>query len=205
MTATDLDTAAHVAALKTLIQRFFDAINAADPKRLQRLFYPGARVGILRQEPARAPLRAQDDDLKQEKKEEEVEEKLVVVIRTDIETFVKLLEDGEKKRREEGDDGGGGKGNGPDVIKEVPDLKLAEVRIDGLFATAWCPFRVYFDGVLHHYGTFVYTFGHLLERDLGGEGKNEGENDWAWRIEGLTQSYRRTVGWEGARGNERRF
>jgi len=52
----------------------------------------------------------------------------------------------------------------------------------GGFATAWSPFRVTFDGVLHHYGVMAYTLG----RDgLGG-----------WRVEGLTQSYRRTPGWD---------
>lgn len=192
MTAIDLEKATHithVAALKNLIGYFFDAINASDPKQLQKLFYPGARVGILKQEPPRAPPAEDDDALAStatvtSSGKAEQQERLVVVIRTDIETFVKLLEDGEKKRRE------GGSSGGPDVIREVPDLDQTEVRTDGLFATAWCPFRVYFDGVLHHYGTFVFTFGHV---QMGA-----GAESWMWRIEGLTQSYRRTVGWEGA-------
>lgn len=202
MTAIDLEKATHtaqVAALKSLIGYFFDAINASDPKGLQKLFYPGARVGILKQEPPRAPAAEGEEAplatatvTSSEKGNATGPEKLVVVIRTDIETFVKLLEDGEKKRREGGGGGGeGGKKGGPDVIREVPDLDKTEVRTDGLFATAWCPFRVYFDGVLHHYGTFVFTFGYVQ--------LDAGVDSWIWRIEGLTQSYRRTIGWEGAR------
>lgn len=56
------------------------------------------------------------------------------------------------------------------------------MKLDSLFASAWSPFKVTFDGVLHHYGTMVYTLG----KDEGGK----------WKIEGLTQSYRRTPGWD---------
>ncbi|KUI61744.1 hypothetical protein VP1G_08906 [Cytospora mali] len=74
----------------------------------------------------------------------EDEEKLTVVIRTSIEEFVRLIEDGQKKR----------KGRLP-VLHETPDLDATEVRVDALFGVAWSPFRVTFDGVLHHYGTMV--------------------------------------------------
>lgn len=56
------------------------------------------------------------------------------------------------------------------------------MNLDALFACAWSPFKVTFDGVLHHYGTMVYTLG----KGDGGE----------WKIEGLTQNYRRTPGWD---------
>lgn len=56
------------------------------------------------------------------------------------------------------------------------------VNLDHLFAAAWSPFRVTFDQVLHHYGEISYTLG-----------KNESGE---WKIEGLTQNYRRTPGWE---------
>lgn len=69
-------------------------------------------------------------------------------------------------------------------IKETPDLEATDVKVDALFGMAWSPFKVTFDGVLHHYGTIVYTLVKV-------EGK--------WTIEGLTQNYRRTVGWEAER------
>lgn len=55
------------------------------------------------------------------------------------------------------------------------------MNLDSLFACAWTPFKVLFDGTLHHYGTIVYTLGK--------------EESGVWKIEGLTQNYRRTPGW----------
>lgn len=172
MTAIDLELVDDIEAIKALIQAFFDSINAADPKALQSHFFPSAGLTILRQDPPRDPTTTTTTTSSSEK--------LTAVIRTTIERFVKLIEDGQKRRPP---------GEGP-VLREAPDLGATDVKVDGLFATAWSPFTVTFDGVLHHYGTMVYTLG----KD-GGEG---------WRIEGLTQHYRRTVGWDLAEGVEER-
>lgn len=104
-----------------------------------------------------------------------------MVIRTTIEQFVKLIEDGEKRRK--------GQPPGP-VLHEAPDLDATDVKIEGLFGVAWSPFTVTFDGVLHHYGTMVYTVGKT------GSGAKE------WKIEGLTQNYRRTPGWPEGHASE---
>lgn len=176
MTAIDEQNAGDVQSIKALIQAFFDSINAADTKTLATHFLPSAGLTIVRQDPpldpspAGAASTAADQDAK-----------LTVVTRTNIETFVKLLEDGLRRRK--------GQPPGP-VIHEAPDLEATEVRIDALFASAWSPFRVTFDGKLHHYGTFVYTFGKT------GAGADE------WKIEGLTQNYRRTPGWPEGHGTD---
>lgn len=185
MTEIDRQHAQDVEAIKALIQAFFDSINAADPKSLQSHFFPSAGLTIIRQDPPRpaetsgghasAAAAADDDEA----------EKLTVVIRTDIETFVKLLEDGEKRRK--------GQPPGP-VLHEAPDLGATDVKIDALFATAWSPFKVTFDGVLHHYGTMAYTLGKTTA-GAGVEGKE-------WKIEGLTQNYRRTPGWPEGHGTD---
>lgn len=183
MTEIDLQHAQDAAAIKALIQAFFDSINASDPKGLQSHFFPKAGLTIIRQDPPRAPETSAGAGADVE--EDEDEEKLTVVIRTDIETFVKLIEDGEKRRK--------GQPPGP-VLHEAPDLGATEVKMDALFATAWSPFKVTFDGVLHHYGTMVYTLGKI---GVGAGGTEVKE----WRIEGLTQNYRRTPGWpEGEHG-----
>lgn len=168
MTALDLQFSEDTRAIKALIQAFFDSINAADTKALRSHFFPSAGLTIIRQDPPLPPESSGDANASTQ------DEKLTVVIRTDIEKFIKLIEDGEKRRR--------GQPPGP-VLHESPDLDATEVRIDALFAMAWSPFKVTFDGLLHHYGTFVYT--------LGKTGTNEKE----WKIEGLTQNYRRTPGW----------
>lgn len=166
MTAFNAQLTEDVKAIRALIQAFFDAINAADTKALQAQFFPSANLTIIRQDPPLAPgADAQGAE----------EDKLTVLIRTPIEKFIKLVEDGQKRR----------KGRpGPD-LHETPDLDATEVAIDALFGVAWSPFKVTFDGVLHHYGTMVYTLGKLD----AGDGKKE------WRVEGLTQNYRRTPGW----------
>ncbi|OAG08483.1 uncharacterized protein CC84DRAFT_1162431 [Paraphaeosphaeria sporulosa] len=177
-----------VAAIKALIKSFFDRINASDGKGLATLFLPGANLSILRQDPARDP--ASDSPWSegplhpttpQNAEEDDKEEKIVVILRTSIEKFVKMIEDGEKKR----------KGKPGPKVHETPDLEATDVKVEHLFGAAWNPFRVTFDGVLHHYGTFAFTFGKV---DGG-----EGEGNWdgkVWRIEGLTQNYRRSRGWE---------
>ncbi|KAK7739230.1 hypothetical protein SLS53_005868 [Cytospora paraplurivora] len=186
MTAIDAQLAEEVKAIKALIQSFFDAINAADTKALQSHFAPSADLTIIRQDPplphgapgspgAGAATRAEEE----EEEEKEKEERLTVVTRTTIEKFVKLLDD-DKKRRE-------GRPGPVPVLRETPDLDATAVRVDALFAAAWGPFEVTFDGVLHHYGTIVYTLGRV-----GAGARGEG-----WRVEGLTQSYRRTPGWPG--------
>ncbi|KAF2703191.1 hypothetical protein K504DRAFT_463600 [Pleomassaria siparia CBS 279.74] len=151
-------------AIKAVIQKFFDAINAADTDALGSHFSANANLTIIRQEP---PLPPSSSDSKATADEEVIK----VVIRTTIEKFIALLEDGKKQRE--------GK-PGPE-LHEAPDLDGTDVKIDALFASAWSPFKVTFDGALHHYGVMVYTLG-----------KDNGE----WKIEGLTQSYRRTPGWE---------
>jgi len=96
-------------------------------------------------------------------------------MRTTIEKFIALLDEGQKHR----------KPGGP-VLEEQPDLEGTELKIDALFGSAWSPFRVTFDEVLHHYGVMVF---------------NLGKQDGVWKIEGLTQSYRRTVGWPEGRAS----
>jgi hypothetical protein len=172
-------------AIKTLIQKFFDAINASDPQTLATHFFATANITIIRQEPPRAPDASYHaayanlplpPQAKVERSQTGQDEKLQVVIRTTIEKFVALLEEGQKHRKP---------GQGP-ILHEAPDLKATDVKIDGLFGTAWSPFRVTFDDVLHHYGIMVYTVG---------------KEDGKWKIEGLTQSYRRTLGWEEKPGS----
>ncbi|KUI74358.1 hypothetical protein VM1G_09870 [Cytospora mali] len=192
MTAINTKLAEDVKAIKTLIQAIFDAINAADAKALQAHFFPSANLTIIRQDPPLAPAgpagastapaapAARDGNAQEEAGGGE--EKLTVVIRTSIEEFVRLIEDGQKKR----------KGRLP-VLHEAPDLDATEVRVDALFGVAWSPFRVTFDGVLHHYGTMVYTLGRV-DAGEGGKGK-AGGGEKVWRVEGLTQNYRRTPGW----------
>lgn len=180
MTEIDQQHAQDVEAIKALIQAFFDSINAADPKALRSHFFPSAGLTIIRQDPPRPAETSADADGSAGGGQEE--EKLTVVMRTDIETFVKLIEDGERRRR--------GQPPGP-VLHEAPDLGATDVRIDALFATAWSPFRVTFDGVLHHYGTMAYTLG-----KAGADVVKE------WKIEGLTQNYRRTPGWPESHGSD---
>lgn len=172
-----------VAAIKSLIQSFFDTINASDAKGLQTHFLPRADLTIIRQDPPLAPPSASPfsslpvHSPLQTPAISDSSPKLTVLIRTNIETFVKMIKDGEKRR----------KGKPGPVLHEAPDLDATDVHIDALFGTAWSPFRVTFDDVLHHYGTMVFT---LAKAD-----KESGEKEW--KIEGLTQSYRRTPGWEG--------
>lgn len=169
MTAIESQHFEDTKAIKALIQGFFDSINAADSKALGSHFLPAANLTIIRQDP---PLPA---DPEQQRAAAAGEEKLTVVIRTTIEQFVKLIDDGEKRRK--------GQPPGPD-LHESPDLDATEVRVDALFGTAWSPFRVTFDGVLHHYGIMAYT---VAKTGPGAAGE--------WKISGLTQSYRRTPGW----------
>ncbi|KAK4503831.1 hypothetical protein PRZ48_004746 [Zasmidium cellare] len=191
MTATkDLDD---IEAIKALIQSFFDRVNDNDPPGLQTLFAPNAHLTILRQDPPRAPPSSSSGaSLPQPKAPTEPdskddEDKISLVYQSTIESFIKLIEDGNRRKKP---------GDKPvPTVHEVPNLDATDVKIDGLFAQAWCPFTVTFDGVLHHYGFFAYTFGKTRERseykgESGGEGKR-------WRFEGLVQDYRRTPGWEG--------
>lgn len=159
-------------SVKSLIDSFFAAINASDTKALQALFFPSASLTILRQDP---PL----PKPKSSSHQSADSNKVTVVIRTDIEAFIKLIEEGEKKRKREGK-------KGPELV-ETPDLDKTKVEVDAGFGMAWSPFEVTFDGVLHHYGTMVYTLGKTPN------GEHAGREEW--RIEGLTQSYRRTPGW----------
>jgi len=166
-----------ISAIKQLIQRFFDAINASDTKALGSHFFPTANLTIVRQEPPRNPSPSYHPEFTSipvptTSPPLESNEKLQVVIRTTIEKFIALINEGEKHR----------KPGGP-VLDEQPDLVGTDVKIDGLFGMAWSPFRVTFDGVLHHYGVMAFTVG----REGGGK---------EWKIEGLTQSYRRTLGWD---------
>lgn len=181
MTAIDQEHAGDVEAIKARIQAFFDSINAADAQALQTHFFPSAGLTILRQDPPREPPTGATSastlsTSSSTKREQEDDETLTVVIRTPIENFVKLIEDGQKRRPP----------GGP-VLHEAPDLAATEVKFDALFAVAWSPFTVTFDGVLHHYGTMVFTLGKTVE----------GTGQGAWKIEGLTQNYRRTPGWDG--------
>ncbi|KAJ0107418.1 hypothetical protein J7T55_009383 [Diaporthe amygdali] len=171
MTAVEAQHFEDTKAIKALIQAFFDSINAADSKALKSHFFPAANLTIIRQDP---PLPADSE----RERADAADEKLTVVLRTTIEKFVKLIDDGEKRRK--------GQPPGP-VLHESPDLDATDVKVDALFGSAWSPFRVTFDGVLHHYGIMVYTLG-KTEVPEGG-GKRE------WKIEGVTQNYRRTPGW----------
>lgn len=182
MTAVEAHNLKDTRAIKALIQAFFDSINAADTKALKSHFLPAANLTIIRQDPPRpadpaaegsAPAGTQDD------------EKLTVVIRTTIEQFVKLIDDSERRRK--------GQPPGP-VLHESPDLDATDVKVDALFANAWSPFRVTFDGVLHHYGTMVYTVGKTETAGSGG-GRE-------WKIANLTQNYRRTPGWPEGEASE---
>jgi hypothetical protein len=90
-----------------------------------------------------------------------------------IEQFIALIEEGQKRR----------KGKPGPKLHEAPNLNETAVTVDALFASAVSPFTVTFDGVLHHYGQMVFNFW-----------KDGGEDDW--RIQNVTQIYRRTPGWE---------
>lgn len=173
MTAADQKYLEDVRAIKALIRAFFNSINSADAKALQSHFFPSAGLTILRQDPP-LPPESSDDDNNNNNNSNVEEGKLTIVLRTTIEKFVKLIEDGEKRRKDQPP--------GP-VLHESPDLDATDIKIDALFATAWSPFKVTFDGVLHHYGTMAYT---LCKTGTGLKD---------WKIEGLTQNYRRTPGW----------
>lgn len=140
--------------IKHLIQRFFDSINAADTKALQTHFLPSADLTITRQDPPRAPDIAAAED-------GGPDSKITVLIRTTIERFIKMIEDGERRRR----------GKPGPKLHEAPDLDATEVRVDALFGTAWSPFRVTFDGKLHHYGVMVFRVGKTSTVD----GKHPGD------------------------------
>lgn len=186
-TMTELDQHHEdISAIKKLIQNFFNAINASDTKALGSHFFPTANLTIIRQEPPRNPSPSYHPSFSgipipsttiSSSPASESNEKLQVVIRTTIEKFIFLIDEGQKHR----------KPGGP-VLDEQPDLENTDVKIDGLFGVAWSPFRVTFDGVLHHYGVMAFTVG----KDGGG-----------WKIEGLTQSYRRTLGWDEKVGEGR--
>lgn len=174
MTAIESQNFEDTRAIKALIQAFFDSINAADTKALKSHFLPAANLTIIRQDP---PLPADPEQRADAAPGVADDEKLTVVIRTNIEQFVKLIDDGEKRRK--------GQPPGP-VLHESPDLDATDVKVDALFGLAWSPFRVTFDGVLHHYGTMVYTVG---KTEAAGSSGRE------WKIANLTQNYRRTPGW----------
>ncbi|KAF2170171.1 hypothetical protein M409DRAFT_51921 [Zasmidium cellare ATCC 36951] len=194
MTATkDLDD---IEAIKGLIQAFFDRVNANDPPGLQALFVPNAHLTILRQDPPRPPPPSSSGAYLPQpptptpiKEQEEQDNKISLIYQSTIEAFIKLIQDGNRRKKP---------GDKPvPTVHEVPNLAATDVRVDGDFAQAWCPFTVTFDGVLHHYGFFAYTFGKTRERSVGKDG-GEGEGKRKeWRFEGLTQDYRRTPGWEG--------
>lgn len=192
MTATkDIDD---IEAIKALIQSFFDRVNENDPPGLQGLFVPNANLTILRQDPPHPPpsssLASSLPQATTRTPESQDEERITTVYTSPIEHFIKMIEDGNRRRKP---------GVPVPKVHEVPNLDATDVKVDGLFAQAWCPFTVTFDGVLHHYGYFSYTFGKTRERsEYDGEGKREK----VWRFEGLTQNYRRTLGWEGEGGRE---
>lgn len=168
MTALDTNITDDIRVIKALIQAFFDSINAADTKALASHFFPSAGLTIIRQDPPLDPEASSDAAITSQ------DAKLTVVTRTTIEQFVKLIDEGQKRRD--------GQPPGP-VIHEWPELDITEIKIDALFAMAWSPFKVTFDGSLHHYGTMVFTLG------------KTGSDSKGWKIEGLTQNYRRAPGW----------
>ncbi|SMR41895.1 unnamed protein product [Zymoseptoria tritici ST99CH_1A5] len=90
-----------------------------------------------------------------------------------IEQFIALIEEGQKQR----------KGKPGPKLHEAPALSETQVTVDALFATAVSPFTVTFDGVLHHYGQMIFNFWKESEKT-------------DWRIQSVTQNYRRTPGWE---------
>ncbi|KAK4626958.1 hypothetical protein CLAFUW4_04339 [Fulvia fulva] len=172
-----------IEAIKALIQAFFDRVNNNDPQGLQHLFVPSAHLTILRQFPDLAPPQTSPwSELPQPSLTSTTsnEQKISLVYQSSIEAFIKLIEDGNKRKDPK---------KPVPKVHEVPDLDATDVKVDGIFATAWCPFSVTFDGVLHHYGTFVYTFG----KDGHSSGGLETEKDL--KLETLVQSYRRTPGW----------
>lgn len=175
MTATqDFD---EIEAIKALIQNFFHAINASDTHALQTLFAPTANLTMMRQKPARPDPAASLVSAPTASDEEPGS--ITRVFSTTIEVFIAMIEEGERKRKRAGAPAG-------PKLHEWPLLEETHVKVDGLFGMAWSPFRVTFDGVLHHYGQFVYTMG-----KVGVEGGSR-----KWRVEALTQSYRSTPGWE---------
>ncbi|POS77492.1 hypothetical protein DHEL01_v204126 [Diaporthe helianthi] len=184
MTAVEAHKVEDTRAIKALIQAFFDSINAADTKSLKSHFLPAATLAIIRQDPPRPadPAAGEGDN----GAAAGGDEKLTVVIRTTIEQFVKLLDDAERRRK--------GQPPGP-VLHESPDLDATDIKFDALFGNAWSPFRVTFDGVLHHYGTMVYTLAKTEPADAAA-GASGGRREW--KIAGLTQNYRRTPGWPEA-------
>lgn len=192
MTATkDIDD---IEAIKTLIQAFFDRVNENDPPGLQNLFVPNAHLTILRQDP---PLPPPDSSAAASlpqpahpaHSQTSADPKISLVYQSPIESFIKMLEDSERRKKPSD--------KPVPKVHEMPNLDATDVKVDGLFAQAWCPFTVTFDGLLHHYGYFSYTFGKTAEKSEY-EGKVKGRGDKKrWRLEGLTQNYRRTPGWEG--------
>lgn len=197
MTATkDIED---VEAIKALIQAFFDRVNDNDPAGLQALFVPNANLTILRQDPPRPPpsssfavslpLPSQTSPPSSEAKE-----KISQIFQSSIESFIKMIEDGNKRKKP---------GQPVPTVHEVPNLDAADVKVDHLFAQAWCPFAVTFDGVLHHYGFFAYTFGKTVEKsEYDGKEEKAGSGKKMWRFEGLTQNYRRTPGWDSEGASE---
>lgn len=118
MTATK--DSSDVEAIKKLISSFFDSINAADTKALLSHFWPCANLTIIRQDPplppptdslaAATPQPSSSDALSATLGADK--EKLTVVMRVPIESFVKLIEDGQKRR----------KGKPGPELHEKPDL-----------------------------------------------------------------------------------
>ncbi|CAK3771281.1 Hypothetical predicted protein [Lecanosticta acicola] len=191
MTQTTFHTE-EIHAIKSLIQAFFDRINASDPSGLQTLFVPHAHLTIIRQDPPALPPPPPSTTTTTTTTSNNEAQKLTLALQTSIESFIEMLQDGSKPP-----------GSGP-VVHEMPDLDATDVRVDGLFACAWCPFRVTFDGALHHFGNFVFTLGKVDggdggdgNGDEGGKKKKKKKKKKEWRFEGLTQNYRRTPGWEG--------
>ncbi|KXT05186.1 hypothetical protein AC578_8416 [Pseudocercospora eumusae] len=164
-------------SIKTLISTFFDAINNVDITALEDCFTDSnSNLVILRQDPPRQPSASNYPQYRSvpttKEKDGKGQEKVEIVIRTSIEKFIELIREGEKRRK--------GQPKQP-VLHESPDLNGTDMRIDHSFGQVWSPFNVTFDGILHHYGSLAYTVA-----------KVDGE----WKIEGLTQNYRRTPGWE---------
>ncbi|KAK3061466.1 hypothetical protein LTS18_006143 [Coniosporium uncinatum] len=178
-------------SIKRLIQHFFDTINAADTKALQATFLPEGNITIIRQDPPSNPPPISVNNIPSSTiSNPKPPQTVTVVARLPIESFVKLLDDAERRRREQPP----GHGHQPKLF-EKPDLEKTEVEVEGLVGCAWSPFEVTFDGVMHHYGTMVFTVVKHLERGKG-EVEGEGEGLEGWRVSGVSQSYRRTEGWD---------
>jgi hypothetical protein len=72
-----------------------------------------------------------------------------------------------------------------DFLKQVTELKgknideqplSFDIKIDGAMAIAWVPYKLFFNGQLHHCGADVFT---LIKRDNG------------WKIMGITDTRRK--------------